>query len=213
MVAPHHDQVQTERPSGSGGPGGHRENSVRDSPELVSAVEQLGKALDVELTPEILRRALAEARGIEALGAAMAALAEPISPELARSVQAEENWWRRIETEHETLSSTETAELLGKKSNRAYASHQRQEGRLLGYRRGNSYRYPKFQFDLRRRTVLPVIEDLLRVSGDYGVVGADIVLWLCTPSAYFDEQDEPVNHLHDHEAMIQAAQSRFGASW
>lgn len=182
-------------------------------PAARPAIEELAKAWHVALTPDVLRRALAEAKGIEALGAAMAALDEPISPELARSLQAEENWWRKIESEHEMLPSTEVAQLLGKSSNRSYASHQRHAGRMLGYKRGNAYRYPSFQFDLRARAVHPVIEDLLSITRGYGLPDEELVMWLCTPSAYFDEQDEPVRHLHNHEAMLAAAETRFGAAW
>jgi hypothetical protein len=187
--------------------------SLTANPSLKAAIEQIGEALKVHLTPEVLQRAATEAQAIEALGAAMAAQPEPISPELARSLQAEENWWRKIESEHEALSSLQVAERLGKSSNRAYASHERQEGWMLGYKRGNSFRYPLFQFDLRARTVLPVIQDLLLISRGYDLPDEELVLWLCTPSAYFDEQDEPVNHLHDHDAMLAAAETSFGATW
>lgn len=162
---------------------------------------------------EALRRAAAEAQGIKALGAAMAALPDPISPELARSLQAQENWWRRIEANHEMLSSAEVAQLVGKTPHRSYASHLRQKGWLLGFRRGSSYRYPKFQCDLRTRTVLPVVHDLLVIARGYGVPDKDLVMRLCAPSAYFEEQDEPVNHLRDPDSVLAAARDEFGAMW
>ncbi|GGG64679.1 hypothetical protein GCM10011374_30450 [Kocuria dechangensis] len=184
-----------------------------DSPAVTAALEQLSEAMGVPLTLEILRRAAAEAQGIKALGTAMAAAPQPISPELARSLQAQENWWRTIEADHQMLSSAEVAELVGKTSHRSYASRRRQKGRLLGYRRGSSYLYPTFQFDLSTRTVLPVIEDLLATSRGYGVPDEDLVMWLCTPSAYFEEQDEPVNHLHHPDGVLAAARDEFGAVW
>ena len=186
---------------------------IIDNPALKDAFDQINEALHTRLTPEILRRAATEAQAVASLREAMSALPEPISPQLARSVQAEENWWRKIESDHAMLTSTETATLLGKSSNRAYAAHQRKQGRMLGYKRGNSYRYPKFQFDLRSRTVHPVILDLLLVSQGYGVPDEELVMWLCTPSGYFEEQDEPVHHLHDHDALLKAAEMRFGPSW
>ena len=210
MSAPHFEQVHLQ---GGTRPTDESQQPV-DSPWLRSALEQLSDALHVRLTPELLRRAAAEAESMEALSATMTAQKETVSPELAHSLQAEENWWRKIETDHESLSSGEVAELLGKKSkNRTYASHQRQEGMMLGYKRGNSYRYPKFQFDLRRRTVLPVVPDLLRISREYGLPDEEVVMWLCIPSGYFEEQDEPVHHLHDRETMLEAAEMRFGPSW
>lgn len=186
---------------------------LSEHPALLSALQEIGTVLHVNVTPEILGRAIAEARSSEALSATMAAQEEAISPELARSLQAEENWWRKIEADHEMLSSTEVSKVLGKKPNRTYASHQRLDGRMLGYRRGNSYRFPKFQFDLRSRSVRPVITDLLQLTRGYGMPDEELVMWLCTPSGYFEEQDEPVHHLDDHEAMLEAAQMRFGPSW
>lgn len=187
--------------------------ALSDHPALLSALQEIGTALQVRITLEDLGRMVAEARSAEALSATMAAQEEAISPELARSLQAEENWWRKIEADHQMLSSTGVSLLLGKKPNRTYASHQRNNGRLLGYRRGNSYRFPKFQFDLHSRIVRPVITDLLQLTRGYGMSDEELVMWLCTPSGYFEEQDEPVHHLDDHEAMLDAAEVRFGPSW
>lgn len=187
--------------------------SLVSNPAAMAAITQLSEALEVQLTPQVLQRAAVEARSIEVLGAAMADLPAPISAELARSLQAEENWWRKIEAEHKSLSSMETAEWLGKSPTRAYASHERQARRMLGYKRGNSFRYPVFQFDRRRRTVLPVIEELLALAHEYDVPDEELVMWLCTPSGYFDEQDEPVNHFDDAESVLTAARETFGAVW
>lgn len=180
--------------------------------ELLQQIPGMGD-LGVPMTAQVLRHAAAEARGIEVLGEAMAKLPDTISPELARSLQAEENWWRRIEAAWPSLSSTETAELLGRSSNRTYASEERKAGRMLGYKRGSSYRYPLFQFDAGRRCVLPVIGDLLAITRGSAVADDELMLWLCTPSGYFDEQDEPIHHLGDPEGLLEAARLRFEPSW
>ena len=70
----------------------------------------------------------------------MAADPAPISPQLAQSLQAQENWWRKLETEHPWFTSTQAAQQLGRSANRNYASRLRKDGKLLGYRRANSYR-------------------------------------------------------------------------
>lgn len=152
-------------------------------------------------------------RSIAALGAAMAANPSPASPELARSLQAQENWWRKIEAEHPWFTSTQAAQQLGRSANRNYASQLRKDGRLLGYRRANSYRYPAFQFDPRTGGVRPVIEHLLRISHSYDVPDNDVMLWLCSRSAFFDEQDRPVDHLDDPQLLLAAARDEFGAIW
>lgn len=168
----------------------------------------------VKVDPAVLARALSEARSISVLGAAIAANPEPVSPELVRSLQAEENWWRRIETELPSLSSTETAELLGaRRTNRNFASSQRAAGKLLGYSRRHAIRYPKFQFDSRRGAVLPVIPELLAMTRGLNVSDEDVVLWMAARSAAFADQGRPVDHLNDRERLLAAAEGHFGAMW
>jgi hypothetical protein len=162
----------------------------------------------------ILQRALSEAKSISALGAAMASNPETPSPELVRSLQAEENWWRRIENELPSMSSTETAGFLGAKpTNRNFASSLRAAGKLLGYARRQAIRYPKFQFDMQRGTVLPVIPELLALTRGLDVPDEDLVLWMAAPSAAFADQRRPVDHLKDREQLLAAAEGHFGAIW
>lgn len=173
-------------------------------------------ALGAEFTvdPTVIRRVVSEMASISVLGAAIAANPEPASPELARSLQAEENWWRRIETELPSLSSTETAELLGaKRTNRNFASSQRAAGKLLGYSRRHAIRYPKFQFDSRRGAVLPVIPELLALTRGLHVPDEDVVLWMAARSSAFADQGRPVEHLKDKERLLAAAEGHFGAMW
>lgn len=152
-------------------------------------------------------------RSITALGAAMAANPSPASPQLARSLQAQENWWRKIEAEHPWFTSTQAAQQLGRSANRNYASQLRKDGKLLGYRRANSYRYPAFQFDPRTGDVRPVIGQLLAFTRSCDVPDEDLMLWLCSRTAYFPEQDRPVDHIEDPELLLAAARDEFGAIW
>jgi hypothetical protein len=162
----------------------------------------------------ILKRALSEANSISALGAAIASNPETPSPELVRSLQAEENWWRRIENELPSMSSTETAAFLGAKAtNRNFASSQRAAGRLLGYARRQAIRYPTFQFDMQRGTVLPVIPELLMLTRGLDVPDEDLILWMAAPSSAFADQRRPVDHLNDREQLLAAAEAHFGAIW
>ncbi|MGO4806897.1 hypothetical protein AB4089_17430 [Arthrobacter sp. 2MCAF15] len=162
----------------------------------------------------ILKRAESEAKSISALGVAIAANPEPASPELARSLQAEENWWRKIERELPSLSSTEVAEMLGgNPNNRNLASSQRAAGKLLGYARRHAIRYPRFQFDMHRGTVLPVIAELLALTRGLNVPDEDVVLWMGTHSSAFADQGMPVDYLKDPERLLAAAEDHFGAIW
>lgn len=124
-----------------------------------------------------------------------------MSPQYARSLEAERYWWRRIESEHTFVDATQKeAELI-------------RVGRLLGHHHGGTYRRPAFQFDADTSEVLPVVTALLGAIRGYQVPADEVIMWLCTPSAYFEEQDEPVNHLHDPEGVLAAAHTRFGAQW
>lgn len=168
----------------------------------------------IEVDTSLLTRVVNEQHAIEVLGAAMAAAPESVSPELARSLQAQENWWRKIERGFPSLSSREVAELLGAKStNRNFASQQRRAGKLLGYTRRHAALFPVFQFDQAKGLVRPVIPQLLEVTRRYDVPDEDVVLWMATRSSLFPEQDRPVDHMDDPEALLAAAESHFGATW
>ncbi|XAS73278.1 hypothetical protein VUN82_05390 [Micrococcaceae bacterium Sec5.1] len=183
--------------------------ATKSSPPTVNEFSEV-----VGVDAWILKRALSEANSISALGAAIASNPDTPSPELVRSLQAEENWWRRIENELPSISSTETAALLGAKAtNRNFASSQRSAGRLIGYPRRHAIRYPKFQFDLQRGTVLPVIPELVALTRGLDVPDEDLVLWMATPSSAFADQRRPVDHLNDREQLLAAAEAHFGAIW
>ncbi|MFI7496781.1 hypothetical protein ACH9D2_18925 [Kocuria sp. M4R2S49] len=124
---------------------------------------------------------------------------EGTSPQYGRAVEAERCWWRRIESEHAFADATETeVDLI-------------RAGRLLGHHHGDTYRRPAFQFDAGTGEILPVTTALLDVAGHYQVPVHDVVMWLCTRSAHFAEQDESVSHLHDPEVLPAAARDEFGA--
>lgn len=130
-----------------------------------------------------------------------AAGSEEASPEYVRMLQAERYWWHRVESEHTFADATEAeAELI-------------RAGRLLGHHHGGPYRRPDFQVDAATGEMLPVVTALLDAIRGYEVPADEVIMWLCTPSAYFEEQDEPVHHLQDPEGLIAAAHTRFGAQW
>jgi hypothetical protein len=190
----------------------HRSTAGSSLSTKVSTTPAANESAGVDLW--ILKRALSEANSISALGAAIASNPETPSPELVRSLQAEENWWRRIENELPSMSSTETAAFLGvKATNRNFASSQRVAGRLLGYARRQAIRYPAFQFDMQRGTVLPVIPELLTLTRGLDVPDEDVVLWMAAPSSAFADRRRPVDHLNDREQLLAAAEAHFGAIW
>lgn len=152
-------------------------------------------------------------RGMRSLGTAMATNPLPASPQMARSLQAAENAWRSIESEFGLLTSTEVAERLGsRKPHRSTAATQRAAGNLVAVMRGNSYRYPGFQFD-ERGIIRPIIPKLITMAKDNHQTDEDLILWLSSPSSYFREEDRPVDHLEEESRVLAAAADEFAETW
>lgn len=137
-----------------------------------------------------------------------------VSPQTARSLQAAENIWRSIEREFGMLSSMEVAERLGsRKPNRSLASGLRNDGSIVGIMRGNSYRFPGFQFDPDKSAVVPVMPKLIALARENERSDEGLVYWLTSPSSFFHEQDRPVDHLHEEERVLAAARDQFEGTW
>ncbi|MGG5172413.1 hypothetical protein ACQR35_09590 [Pseudarthrobacter sp. J1738] len=135
---------------------------------------------------------------------------EAVSPPMARSLQAAESIWRTIEQEFGLLTSRDVAELLGsRKPSGSIASTLRNDGSIAGIMRGNSYRFPGFQFDTDHGSVVPVMRDLIAVARENERSDEDLVYWMTSPSSFFHEQDRPVDHLHDKERLLAAARDQF----
>lgn len=152
--------------------------------------------------------------GVHALGAAMAATPVAVSPQTARSLQAAENIWRSIAREFGMPTSVEVAEILGsRKPNRSIASTLRNEGNIVGVMRGNSYRFPGFQFDAEKGTVVPVMPKLIALARENGRSDEDLAFWLTSPSSFFHEQDRPVDHMGEEDRVLAAARDQFEGTW
>jgi hypothetical protein len=140
---------------------------------------------------------------------------EPVSPQLARARQATEAMWDRVGSEFGLLTEQEVAELLGAgRDNRSYAASKRTARKVIGVRRGTAVLYPGFQFDREHGgAVLEVIEPLIRLADANKWSLEDLALWMCSPSTSFPEEDRPVDHLQEPEAVLAAAKNVFEAEW
>lgn len=152
-------------------------------------------------------------RSLVALASAATAVRVPVSPQMARGVQATENAWREMDAEFGLLSGAEVADLAGSKarSRTGYASDQRRAGKLLGIRRRNAYLYPGFQFDGTGR-VRPIIPALLSVATRYGVSPEGLAQWLCARTGQLGDQ-RPVDHLDEQDRVLEAAENHYGVQW
>ncbi|TFC86916.1 DNA-binding protein [Cryobacterium sp. TmT2-59] len=134
------------------------------------------------------------------------------SPQLARAVRATAEVWRRLEEEFGLLTSGEVAELLGvTPAGPSWVAAQRKARKIIGVRRGNTYRYPGFQFD--HQTVLPVIAPLLELARANGWSSDDLTLWIFGPTTSFVQEDRPVDHLREPEAVLATATLTMEALW
>lgn len=134
-----------------------------------------------------------------------------VSPQMARALAAEQWWWHRIETEHDWLTEQQAAQRMG--TSPEELATLREAGRLLSYEREEVNHHPAFQFNPRTSDVRPVIGELLAISRSYDVPDEDVMLWLCSRTSYFPEQDRPVDHLDDPLLLLAAARDEFGALW
>lgn len=163
--------------------------------------------------------AMAHEQGsLDELSDAMARIAEPLSPAVARAAQATENAIKSIEDEFGLLTSTQVAELLGSQAkgnaSRSLANEKRGRGELLAIRRLNKYLYPGFQFDCAQGRVKPLVRDLLQLADAHDWESADVVLWLVSPTSYLEDESRPVDHIDkDPELVLDVAQNAWSVEW
>lgn len=166
------------------------------------------------LPSSVVAAAVRMERSIQALGPALAAIESPVSPQLAKSLQATENVWREIAQEFGLLSSTELSKAVGSSSpNRSYASEQRNAGKILAVKRPGGMKYPGFQIDPRDHAVRPVMQALIAAAGEAGRSEAGLALWMVAPNGYLDGE-RPVERLDDDpDSVVEAARHSFGVRW
>lgn len=134
------------------------------------------------------------------------------SPQLLRSQQATRNMWNRLQVEFGLLTGREVAELLGAgPNNRTFAPSLRTARKVIGVKRGNGYRYPGFQFE--HGAILPVIEPLIRLADANGWTAESLTMWMLSRSTSFPQEDRPVDHLHEPEAVLASAKNAFEIEW
>ncbi|MBM6620475.1 hypothetical protein JTF08_02515 [Micrococcaceae bacterium RIT802] len=162
---------------------------------------------------KLIMAAINMERSVAALGPALAEVEVETSPQLARSMQATENAWRKMEAEFGLLTSLEVSRAVGSKSpNRSYASDQRGAGRLLAVKRPGGYKYPGFQIDRREQAIRPVMHDLIRLAADADRSESGLALWMISPTGYLDGS-RPVDLLDEPDQVVAAARQSFNVQW
>lgn len=166
--------------------------------------DQLREVLDRStLSADVLQPVLQSLLAAVDLAPAMEASKLTASPQMARSLQARENWLRSIEEEFGTFSRQEVAELRGSKgTNRSMAADLQAKGQILAYRRGNTYRIPKFQFTDTGH-VRPSLPRLIAAATDAGWDSQDLLAWLTNPNTHFPEGKRPVDFLDETGRILE----------
>lgn len=135
----------------------------------------------------------------------------------AHAAQTTGNAATSIEIEVSLLTGTQVAQLLNSGSKSAAVrsvDYMRARGELLHVRRLNEYVYPGFQFDRAIRQVKPFVKTLLQLAIINGWEPEDVVLWLCSPTTYFEDGSRPVDHLDaEPELVIDVARRAWGIEW
>jgi hypothetical protein len=183
--------------------------------------EALLQEAGVDLTSDEVGRVVELARersALDELSDAMARMFSVLPPATARAAQAGENAVKSIEDEFGLLTSTQVAKLLGSSSNaaaaRSLANDMRGRGELLFVRRLNKFLYPGFQFDPTVGRVRPLVKSLTQLANASGWEPEDVVLWLCSPTTYFEDESRPVDHFNnDTDVVLEVARRAWGVEW
>ena len=153
-------------------------------------------------------------RSVAALESALNRVPDEVetSPQVARSVQATENRWRRMSKEFGMLDSASVAELVGNSSrNRNKASQLAKQGKILGVQRGNRTLYPSFEFDIDAGKVRPVIAEVARIAGERWD-SESLLQWFCAPNGFLDGR-RPVDLITDEAALLDTARKSLAEEW
>ena len=182
--------------------------------------EVLRKEMGVALTAAEVAHFVVLVReqgSLDELSNAMARIQDPLPPAMARAAQATNNALKSIEDEFSLLTSAQVAQLLGSTSSqaavRSLANDMRGRGELLHIRRLNKYLYPGFQFNRSLGRVEPLVKPLLQLADSSSWEPEDVVLWLCSPTTYFEDGSRPVDHFAEPDLVIDVARRAWGVDW
>lgn len=119
-----------------------------------------------------------------------------------------------MESEFGLLSLSGVDALVGARNgNQAHAADRRRRGELLAALRNNSYVFPGFQFDHNAGTVGDWVAPLLVLAERYERDTAGVIMWMMSPTTYFEEEDRPVDHVHDAHRVVDVAEKDWGVEW
>ena len=130
-----------------------------------------------------------------------------VSPQLARSVQAQINLVKQIGREFGLLTESEAQVMLGGENAPNLPDFWvRYRGETL---------YPAFLFEPSPSReapmrVRPLLKDLKEIADEHDWDCQSVVFWMTSPTPHFVDQDRPVDHLHEPAKVIAAFEDAAG---
>ena len=131
-----------------------------------------------------------------------------VSPQLARSVQAQINLVKQIGREFGLLTESKAQVMLGGGNAPDLPDFWvRYRGETL---------YPGFLFEPSPSReapmrVRPLLNDLKEIASENGWSGQSVVFWMTSPTTYFVDQGRPVDHLHEPAKVVAAFEDAAGS--
>lgn len=151
-------------------------------------------------------------RSVAALGDALQALNIDLSPSMVKAVAQQVRRREALAAEFGLLTSAEAGERMGSRAvaKRNAAAAARSEGRLVALKHGRYFLYPGFQFD--EQGIRPVIAELKAVADEYGWDEASLIAWIMSPTTYLGGK-RPVDVLDDRDLVVKTARDDMGVVW
>lgn len=119
--------------------------------------------------------------------------------------------WSAMEQEDGLYTILEAARRLGFGSGpNLRASRLTGEGRVLAVKRGDTFLYPGFQFDVPGGRMIPAVKDVIRLGRWMGWTDEQVALWFYTPNRSLRGR-RPVDVRDDEEKLISTAEKDIGA--
>jgi hypothetical protein len=159
---------------------------------------------DGQLVPDYSPETLA------ALFRALESVEADVSPQLVRSVQATINAVKGVGREFGFLTASEVRDVLGP-GNEA-------DGHDFALRYRGQELYARFLFEpssggAGSMRVRPLMQDLKKIADEYGWDGADVVLWMASPTTWFADGGRPVDHFEEPARILAAFEDQAGGTW
>ncbi len=124
-----------------------------------------------------------------------------------------ERCWRDVDAAVGLYTAGEVLDVVGVPSGgHRLLRRLRAAGHLLSVQRGAVYVYPRFQFDPESLLILPVIADLIVFADAAGWSHQELLLWLCSPSGYF-QGGRPAEHMSDPDMVLRMARVAAAVQW